>query len=672
MSEETGTMVVGLHLPQALPDAAALLQAARDDGYDYVTTSLPRTQDPRVDVTALEARWWRTSVVGVVQESPQLHLDLPKQMEWAQHMNIPAVILPPIPSPKIPANDYARLVASAALNASGNNGQIWIKTELSEESLFAFEKLHRRCDGASNVGMIICLDNLHAHATNPTAAVAGMLALVHKAVGCNLKAVAFPSHIFLTNKRGYPALSKTHQVLFTEMLRRLGRTVRVLIEGPTSHPIPGAPGGATHCLPYLQYIRHMRQRAQITQVVDSPEASQEEPYLDHLQRPLQPLGDHLDFSTYETFEKDPVKYSQYKDAIALALRDNLAGVKNSVVTLAVVGAGRGPLVGAALGAIKEIKDLPSTVTFRIFAVEKNPSAVMYLQSLVKFDASWKDVKVVHSDMRSLTRAHLLDQQADILVSELLGSFGDNELAPECLDELYATGTCKETTVCIPAKFTSYIAPVSSLRLHAEARAQAYYPRSATDGLDSAPMGTLQVLETPYVVRSHAACQTHEELPCWGFTHPSTTASLERVSHVEFKPDITHGAGCGSGYGPVDEAVASMTQASGNTQSGPYFIHGFLGTFTAILYTSSRDNSVVTLSTRPGNFSVGMFSWFPLFLPLKEPLCVPAGATVSFSIWRKVEESKVWYEWGAEVFDEEKMYGCSAIHNPNGRSYFVRL
>jgi type II protein arginine methyltransferase len=632
-----------------------LLQAAREDGYDYVTTVLPQTLEARTDVTALEARWWRTSVVGVVQESPQLLLDLPRQMEWAQHMNIPAVILPPIPNKKNPACDYARLVASAALNASSSNGQVWIKTELSEDSLFAFEKLHRRCDGASNVGMIIYLDNLHAQAANPTAAVATMLALVHKAVGSNLKAVAFPSHIFLTNKRGYPALSKTHQVMFTEMLRRLGRTVRVLIEGPTSHPIPGAPGGSTQCLPYLQYIRHMRQRAEIVQVVDTPEAILEEAYLDHLQRPLQPLGDHLEFSTYETFEKDPVKYAQYKDAIALALRDNLAGVRNSVITLVVAGAGRGPLVNSALEAIKEIKDLP-----------------MYLRSLVKFDASWKGVTVVHSDMRNLTRAHLLDQQADILVSELLGSFGDNELAPECLADLYATGTCKETTVCIPAEFSSYIAPVSSLRLHSEARAQAYYPKSASDGVDSAPMGTLQVLETPYVVRSHAACQTHEEQLCWQFTHPSTTESLERVSHVEFKSDATHGAGCGSGYGPVDQAVASMTQASGQTDSGPFFIHGFLGTFTAVLYTSSRDASTVILSTRPRDFSVGMFSWFPLFLPLKEPLCVPAGATLSVSIWRKVEESKVWYEWGAEAFDGEKLYGCSAIHNPNGRSYFVRL
>lgn len=43
---------------------------------------------------------------------------------------------------------------------------------------------------------------------------------------------------------------------------------------------------------------------------------------------------------------------------------------------------------------------------------------------------WMDkVTVVSSDMRQW----VAPEKADILVSELLGSFGDNELSPECLD-----------------------------------------------------------------------------------------------------------------------------------------------------------------------------------------------------------------------------------------------
>jgi type II protein arginine methyltransferase len=39
------------------------------------------------------------------------------------------------------------------------------------------------------------------------------------------------------------------------------------------------------------------------------------------------------------------------------------------------------------------------------------------------------VSLFYGDMRSVE----LPQKIDILISELLGSFGDNELSPECLD-----------------------------------------------------------------------------------------------------------------------------------------------------------------------------------------------------------------------------------------------
>ena len=46
------------------------------------------------------------------------------------------------------------------------------------------------------------------------------------------------------------------------------------------------------------------------------------------------------------------------------------------------------------------------------------------------DEIWGDqVDVISCDMRKWEAP----QKADILISELLGSFGDNELSPECLD-----------------------------------------------------------------------------------------------------------------------------------------------------------------------------------------------------------------------------------------------
>lgn len=48
----------------------------------------------------------------------------------------------------------------------------------------------------------------------------------------------------------------------------------------------------------------------------------------------------------------------------------------------------------------------------------------------KLRREWGDkVKLLFGDMRTAP----VPEPVDILVSELLGSFGDNELSPECLD-----------------------------------------------------------------------------------------------------------------------------------------------------------------------------------------------------------------------------------------------
>jgi hypothetical protein len=55
---------------------------------------------------------------------------------------------------------------------------------------------------------------------------------------------------------------------------------------------------------------------------------------------------------------------------------------------------------------------------------------MYSSLQHKNRLEWNsEVTLLYGDMRVIS----LPQKVDILVSELLGSFGDNELSPECLD-----------------------------------------------------------------------------------------------------------------------------------------------------------------------------------------------------------------------------------------------
>lgn len=83
--------------------------------------------------------------------------------------------------------------------------------------------------------------------------------------------------------------------------------------------------------------------------------------------------DNLESNTYEVFEKDPIKYQQYQEAVRRALVDRVSEVDkdNTVTCLMVVGAGRGPLVACALQAAQD-----AGRKVRVYAIEKNPNAVV--------------------------------------------------------------------------------------------------------------------------------------------------------------------------------------------------------------------------------------------------------------------------------------------------------
>ena len=93
----------------------------------------------------------------------------------------------------------------------------------------------------------------------------------------------------------------------------------------------GPSGYASGHRPYLDYINFLfENRLPMTEVrwtvlnsqnefvvvhcaIHWQQQTFESPYYDFLQAPLQPLMDNLESSTYETFEKDPVKYAQYEE-----------------------------------------------------------------------------------------------------------------------------------------------------------------------------------------------------------------------------------------------------------------------------------------------------------------------------------------------------------------------
>jgi type II protein arginine methyltransferase len=299
-----------------------------------------------------------------------------------------------------------------------------------------------------------------------------------------LRLLWFSASIFLQNAKGYPVLSKAHQALLTRYMRlRIAPWILLVDVGsipgiqpydpnsvengslfsPSVHAdascAPPTPAEAATLpqqpskpkykdpTPHLSYIRHLQRNQPLGSVVERFGAG----YQDYLQAPLQPLTDNLESVTYEVFEKDPIKYDWYERAIALALSEWVAQGKpasgsNGAVVIAVVGAGRGPLVTRALKAGNT-----SGVAVEVWAVEKNPNAFVVLNRHNEEDWDGR-VRVVKSDMRSWKgpwREGVGEEsgdwgKVDILVSELLGSFGDNELSPECLDGVQHVLNCKSS------------------------------------------------------------------------------------------------------------------------------------------------------------------------------------------------------------------------------------
>lgn len=128
------------------------------------------------------------------------------------------------------------------------------------------------------------------------------------------------------------------------------------------------------------------------------------------------LADDLESNTYETFEKDPVKYAEYERAIELALADMKS---EEEVVVMVVGAGRGPLgereVYLSLAVSFEIPlkhclvrcAMRAAATLkrkiRCFAIEKNANAVVTLLDM-RTREGWQDrLEIVHTDMRYWVR-----------------------------------------------------------------------------------------------------------------------------------------------------------------------------------------------------------------------------------------------------------------------------
>jgi hypothetical protein len=425
---------------------------------------------------------------------------------------------------------------------------------------------------------------------------------------------------------------------------------------------------------------------------------------DVLQLPLQPLGDQLDGSVYATFEEDRGKYAQYHAAVKAYLEDckricqrksnmGLDTCRVPVFTVLLLGAGRGPLLTECLLAATDVD-----VAVHVIAVEKNPAAVQFLKTKLRLDPSWRqlvnmcghNVSIICGDGRRLSHSsqiHLVDTTVMLsclislrealdewlssvrcVVSELLGSAGDNELSPECIeaalmelavirsqraerlgrlahagDDGNAKGAPISSSVCdevvsIPSQVQFLVAPMQSatllnqlLDLSRRGCAVAdvlHLPSGGDDDKQSTREDTTKDIPASSrnqreVVAFHNLLVSHitrgvllAEPQCvWTFTHGCD------ANHQQVLPEANHNGG--------NRDAHLLFQLPPSAR-----VDVLAGYFDAVLYRrrNEHEDAVISLSTVPSRWMPrGMFSWFPCILPLvlgpvvADPdVAVPAG------------------------------------------------
>ena len=357
--------------------------------------------------------------------------------------------------------------------------------------------------------------------------------------------------------------------------------------------------------------------------LEHDEQEPDEPLL--LFSPWQPLSENVTPQNYRKMMLDPVKHTMHQAAIVSAIGAlTQAGTQISVI--GVVGAGFGGLVQSVLDALGETK-----VQCDVFALDNDPVALVELRRRKCTHSDWKLLNVLDMDMRDQEFSDLFHGQVDILVSEPLGGFGDNELAPECLIACHRL--LKSTGVAIPRSTTSFLAPVHSRTLR----------RSM---LKSRTM--INDCERWWVHEQHLSKATDvvllaQPLSVFSFAYPHKGGTLYRRRCLPFTSICS------------TEEPQPVGNLLGKCES---WCHGFMGYFEAQLHGE------IMLSTLPRTATPKLKEWNPVFFPVKTTFCLPARLNMRRA--SSAQGHRVWYSWSVVTDDTPD----GVEHNENGQRCFL--
>lgn len=453
------------------------------------------------------------------------------------------------------------------------------------------------------------------------------------------------SSIFVTNQHGFPVLQKYNQNIifkFQEINGRnmLGQNELCIIMHGLEKFANDVKGGKASFINYINFILKKGDKLILQNMSKMLKACEKlaEP---RILPQLKPHSEDLSNQTYALFEEDIVKYDLYEVAIKDAILENTKIWKNrgsSFITILVAGAGRGPLVDRVFKVLQELSILSEC---RVIAIEKNSRAYLYLQKR-NFDKWQNRVTLINEDIQNwqINMAESQRTKVDLCISELLGSFGCNELSPECLLSLQKYHSQKET-VYIPQSYSSYIAPIACPVLDMQLQ------KMCKQDLH------VNVTQQPWVLHNipyQTLSSKVNEL--WTFSHPMSEASnLQHDIVSEFK--IKHRAEVNAliGYfsavlygdvilSIVPEGTIVRVPQSKNNHEG----EALHSTPDKSAHTNDNKYYFKKIDKTPG-----LTSWSPMIFPLSQPLLVSDDTELSVMMSRRHNGRYTWYEWSLESY-----------------------
>ena len=306
----------------------------------------------------------------------------------------------------------------------------------------------------------------------------------------------------------------------------------------------------------------------------------------------------------------------YWAAVCHAMRD-LIGSKTTdanQLTCLVLGAGLGRLVTYCLDAA----NLCAISMVTVHVIDANSTAVEFLRETFKDNS--KHV-IVHDPLAVYplmgvaelpAGLQAIHKSCDLVVSELLGCFGDDEFLPELTNTIVRLFLSADGMV-IPDHWTIYCAPIQSHDTH--------------DYLSNKPSPQLKSTYTMSLPKDCVFITTLLPIHSTDYHCPSLT---EYTSSVDCLVSPYMVQCCHTSSQPIDKITGDKRRPD---EHQTYVIHGLIGYFVASLYKHK-----ILVDSRHTSHERNVFHWECFYMPLKQSLLVAVGDQVRVEVSRQCRET----------------------------------